>query len=60
MAYKWYFKRNASVSCGKRCFDKGIEIQLKVELVMQPAIDNEDTNELKKFENICMDFKHSF
>lgn len=34
--------------CGKRCFAKGIEMQLKVELVMQPAIDNEDTNELKK------------
>lgn len=60
MAYKWYFKRNASVSCGKRCFEEGIEIQLKVELVTQPAIDNEDTNELKKIENICMDFKHSF
>lgn len=48
------------MSCVKRCFDKGIEIQLKVELVTQPAIDNEDTNELKKIENICMDFKHSF
>lgn len=48
------------MSCGKRCFEEGIEIQLKVELVTQPAIDNEDTNELKKTENICMDFKHSF
>lgn len=32
------------MSCSKRCFEKGIEMQLKAELIMQPAIDNEDTN----------------
>lgn len=48
------------MGCGERCFARGIEMQLKVELVMQPAIDNEDTNELKKIENICRDFRHCF
>lgn len=59
MCYKWYFKRNASVSYSKKCFEKGIEILLKIEFVMQPAIDNEDTDELIKLKT-CMDFKHSF
>lgn len=36
------------MSYSKKCFEKGIEILLKVEFVMQPAIDNEDTDELKK------------
>lgn len=46
------------MSCGKRCFEKGIEMQLKVELVVQPALDNEDRSELKKTENICVDCRH--
>lgn len=48
------------MSCSKKYFEKGIEILLKVQFVMRSAMDNEDTGELKKTENICVHFKHSF
>lgn len=47
------------MNCSKKYFEKGIEILLKVEFVMQPAIDNEDPDELKKLKT-CVDFKHFF
>ena len=48
------------MSCSKKCFEEDIEILLKVEFVMQPAIDNEDTDELKKLKTYAWSLRSLF